>query len=299
MIQQSLLCGVVGLCFFSTQAFTADSTGNVIEKVESDKDPRRIKFSGVTWITKRSSGLVGPGPNYFADGPENIWVDDAGRLHLTIRKDDQGHWACTEIIAEGSVGYGRYEFYLDSAMGALDPNVVLGLFTWDTKTWKTEINAEIDIEVSQWANPLAPNLHFTVQPGWGPDTESGKYAERTLATHMDPRIGQSAHVFNWQADRVTFASHSGLSLTTGKPFAEWQFTAEGNLGRHVYSHDVKGLKSDAVLIPHPSPTTQTRINLWLVDKDRDGNPEPPSNNETVEVVISRFVFTPTDGAETP
>src|SRR5574341_1745935 len=40
--------------------------------------PRQISFSGYMWNVKKSNGRVGPGPNYFSDSTQNVWVDLSG-----------------------------------------------------------------------------------------------------------------------------------------------------------------------------------------------------------------------------
>ena len=37
--------------------------------------PRWISFSGYDWWPKTSTDLVGPGPNYFSDSTNNVWLD--------------------------------------------------------------------------------------------------------------------------------------------------------------------------------------------------------------------------------
>lgn len=36
---------------------------------------RLIGFGGYDWCVKRSNRKVGPGPNYFSDSTNNVWVD--------------------------------------------------------------------------------------------------------------------------------------------------------------------------------------------------------------------------------
>src|SRR5436305_806293 len=64
---------------------------------------RTISFSGYTWAVKASTGRVGPGPNYFSDSTNNVWVDTQGRLHLKITKVG-GRWNCAEVINQQSLG---------------------------------------------------------------------------------------------------------------------------------------------------------------------------------------------------
>jgi uncharacterized protein (TIGR02145 family) len=91
-----------------------------------------IHFAGLIWDIK--SGYGGPGPNYWSDSPQNVWLDDSGQLHLKIRQDenDSNKWYCSEIIAQQSYGYGEYRFYVSSNVNNLDSNIVVGLFTYET-----------------------------------------------------------------------------------------------------------------------------------------------------------------------
>jgi hypothetical protein len=41
---------------------------------------RKIDFSGFRWLVKGTDTLEGPGPNYFSDDEESVWVDGEGRL---------------------------------------------------------------------------------------------------------------------------------------------------------------------------------------------------------------------------
>src|ERR1700730_17053474 len=91
--------------------------------------PTVLQFSGYDWELKTSRNRAGPGPNYF--GPEGAWVDPVGRLHLRIAEED-GRWVCAEVINKANLGYGTYHFVVDDT-SHLDPQVVLGLFTWDTE----------------------------------------------------------------------------------------------------------------------------------------------------------------------
>ncbi|HNR30783.1 MAG TPA: hypothetical protein PKI11_07820, partial [Candidatus Hydrogenedentes bacterium] len=112
---------------------------------------RLLFFSGREWRVKRAAAPVGPGPNLFSDGLDNVWLDRAGRLHLRIGNEG-GVFRCAEVISLESFGYGAYVFHLDSAVDALDLNAVLGLFTWSDEAAYN--HREIDIEFARWGDPL-------------------------------------------------------------------------------------------------------------------------------------------------
>lgn len=157
--------------------------------------PDTILWNGATWGVKTSRSPVGPGPNLFDKG--NAWVDGTGNLHLRIAKNGAGAWSCAEIIAPASYGYGTYSFALASPVNALDPNVVLGLFTWSDRAQYA--HREIDIEFARWGNPSDPtNAQYVVQP-------------YTLASHLvrftQPSASSSLHRFHWHPGTVAFESY--------------------------------------------------------------------------------------------
>ena len=185
---------------------------------------RTVQFSGYTWQVKSSAGAVGPGPNLFSDSADNVWVDGAGRLHLQLTYS-KGHWRCAEVINTQSLGLGRYTFELDSPVDALDPNVVLGLFTWSDDP--AYANRELDIEFSRWGNAADPtNGQYVVQP-----YDRAGHLQRIT----QPAVASSIHSFDWREGAVAFAS------TTAAP-ADWAYTGGD--------------------VPPPG-SEHVRMNLWL------------------------------------
>lgn len=122
---------------------------------------RVISFSNYEWRVKASSGLVGPGPNYFSDTSASVWVDQNGWLHLKVRKE-AGRWLAAEIVSVNSFGHGEYAFEVDGSAAEIDRNAVLGLFTWSDEN--AFAHREIDIEVSRWTDPAGLNEQCVVQP---------------------------------------------------------------------------------------------------------------------------------------
>ena len=218
--------------------------------------PRIISFSGYNWSVKTSHGKVGPGPNYFSDSTNSVWVDAQGRLHMKILKD-RNRWNCSEVILQASLGYGTYRFYLDSAVDALDPNVVLGLFTWnDVPDYN---HREIDIEFSRWGQVNNLNAQYVVQPYNLP---------QNIFRWQDPAgLPQSTHSFNWATSSVFLQSLKGLNATPPDPsyIIQQQTLSNG--------------------IPVPGGEN-ARINLWL------NGGHAPTNGQAVEVIINRFEFAP-------
>jgi len=228
---KTLLC--LGLAFF-----TGVSMGEAREQRRSGADgtavaaaaaPRTVNFAGITWAVKSSSGeLWGPGPNRFSDAQSNVWVDEAGRLHLAITVEN-GVWKCAEVVAQQSFGYGSYRFTVETDVANLDARVVLGLFTWNDNPAYN--HREIDIEFSRWGYPLDPtNAQYTVQPY----TASANLLRWTL----NPGYGQTVHSFRWTKASIGFDSRFA-----GNSLKSWNYTRRAN-------------------IPKPGGENP-RINLWL------------------------------------
>jgi len=217
---------------------------------------RTISFSGYLWNVKASAGRVGPGPNYFSDSPNNVWVDALGRLHLKITRV-RGKWQCAEVVSQASFGHGTYRFYLDSPVDALDPSVVLGLFTWsDDPAYN---HREIDIEFARWGEPANLNAQYVVQP-YTLETNIHRFSQPA-------GVAQSVHSFRWEAAQVAFESVRGTAAQPADPgdlIQQWTCSTQ---------------------VPVPGGEN-ARMNLWLF------RGRAPTNGQEVEVVIRQFEFVP-------
>ena len=162
------------------------------EKPEKSAD-RIIEFSGYQWRVKTADIKLDPGPNYFSDSSESVWVDSAG-LHLAIRQRD-GKWFCAEVVLLTSLGYGEYTFQLVSRVDSLVEPVVFAGFVYES------VDREIDIEFSRGL--AAPdNSQYVVQPFQTP----GNLCRFTM-----PATATSTHRFTWHADSIFFASWEGFA----------------------------------------------------------------------------------------
>jgi hypothetical protein len=236
--------------------FTAQAVASALT-TRFDPAYRRIQFSGHEWWVKRSAGPVGPGPNYFSDSTNHVWVDPAGRLHLRIAQN-AGRWECAEIVSVRSFGYGGYRFEVDANLDTLDPNVVVGLFTWNDDP--AHAHREIDIEFSRWGNAAdTNNAQFAVQP---------YYLNGHLVRYRGgPDVRVSTHQFNWESNRVTFLAQRG----TYSP------APAGTNVLKQWAHTLR--------VP-PAGGENVRLNLWLF------NGKPPTDGQPVEVIVPGFRFVP-------
>ncbi len=213
---------------------------------------RKLEFSGRRWLVKGTDTREGPGPNYFSDDGENVWVDREGRLHLKISERD-GQWRCAEVVSEEEFGHGQYVFTLGGGADTINENVVLGLFTWDTDP--EHHNREIDIEIARWGEVANENCQYVVQPYEHP----GKLHR----FGVDLAGAGSTHNFEWGRGRVAFRSVRGHREET--VIDSWIYTGADT---------------------PPPGRAHARVNLWLF------RGAPPSDCREVEVVVARFGFTP-------
>ena len=197
--------------------------------------PATLSFGGQQWYVKSSSGKVGPGPNYF--GAANSFLDSQGRLHLRIDRDKRRRWQSAEVFAAASLGYGTYRWTVAGDVSNLDPNVVLGLFTWsDTPD---QAHRELDIEVARWGSTTDPtNAQFVVQP-WDTPGNMVRFAHPA---------GTSVFEFTWSPGQVAF-----LATAAGATVQEW-------------THSGPDVPTPGDEKPH--------MNLWLMNGSAPTNGQP-------------------------
>jgi hypothetical protein len=218
---------------------------------------RQFDFSGYGWWVKTSSGLAGPGPNYFSDSTNNVWVDTQGRLHLQIVPTN-GVWQCVEIINDRSFGCGQYRFTVSSPVSNLGSNAVLGMFTW---SYDSAYNyRELDIEQTRWEYAYGPSdvEDYAVSP---------YAAGQVLHFALPPGVTNSTHSLIWQSNNVAYQSLNGNFASPPAATNVWQ-TWNCALG-----------------IP-PAGGEQVHINLWL------DNGNVPAGNQPIEMILSAFEFVP-------
>jgi len=225
----------------------------------ADPEFRWISFSGYDWWVKDSPGLVGPGPNYFSDSTNNVWLDALGRLHLRIT-NRSNQWQCAEVVTKRTFGHGSYRFELDSPVNDINPSVVLGLFTWSDDPAYT--HREIDVECGRWADPGdVNNAQYVVQP-WDWPNHLVRYRVPAGQTN-------STHLFTWETNRISYQALRGSFSPTPaltNVISTWVF-------------------NNAADVPQTGDEN-IRINLWLI------NGNAPTDNREVDFIIRSFQFVP-------
>ena len=249
-------------CVMGPPALPASVTAQAVAAATVERvnpNVRWISFSGYDWWVKDSPGLVGPGPNYFSDSTNNVWLDGQGRLHLRIT-NRANQWQCAEVVTKRTFGYGSYRFELDSVVNGINPSVVLGLFTWSDDPAYT--HREIDVECGRWASPSdVNNAQYVVQP-WDWPNHLVRYA-------VPAGLTNSTHSFTWETNRIRCQALRGSyspNPATTNVISTWVF-------------------NNAADVPQTGDEN-VRINLWLI------NGSAPTNNSEVEFIIKSFQFVP-------
>jgi hypothetical protein len=207
--------------------------------------PPTITFSGYEWSVKDHNRKIGPGPNFFS--ASNVHVDPAGRLHLAITPQGK-KWTVAEVInTRSDLGHGTYTWTLASSP-TFDPNVVLGLFTWNDAP--DDNHREIDIEYARWGNAADPNnAQYVVQP-YSTAGNEHRWQDASL-------LAGSTHSFTWLPDRVDFESRAA----DGTLLESWSY--------------------DGPDVPAPGGEN-VRMNLWLF------RGAAPTDGQPVEIVFESF-----------
>ncbi len=209
-----------------------------------------IKFAGMNWHIKDSAGS--PGPNYWSNSSQNVWVDSLGYLHLKINKINN-KWYCSEIISDKKMDYGEYTFSINSDVTLIDPNAVVGLFLYQND------NHEIDIEFSRWGTKLNNLCWYSIQP-----LNSHRQSSFALENHLI----STTHKIIWSKKNINFQSYSGDYSTID--------SSNYIIGNWIYS----GLHN-----PVPD-SIRLHINFWLM------NGLPPSNQKDMELIIKAVKILP-------
>jgi len=158
-------------------------------RTASEFPPRKLHFSGYEWeivqVPSDSGGVM------HINSASNAWTDAKGWLHLRIALVS-GEWTCAEIAMSRSLGYGSYSFVIQH-MPQLEPGSVFGMFTWDPLEGGQN-HREIDVELSQWGDPISKNAQFAIQPYYVPAN----------VFRFNAPSGGLTHSFRWEPGRVSF-----------------------------------------------------------------------------------------------
>lgn len=234
--------------------------------VHRDASTRTLFFGGREWKVKRGDVPIGPGPNYFSDRVEDVWVDGEG-IHLTITFFN-GEWRCTEVILNQSLGYGTYNIVTKGRLDQLEPAAIFGIFTWDSNAPAELNNREIDIvEHAKWGD--AGNQHtsqFAVQPC---DMCPGCGQCDRFSVSLTNENSYITHLLTWQPGNLVFKAFLGRHVSATPPM---------NTLIHEWS-----IAGPAVRVPG---TENIRFNFHLFEG------MDPGSISVDQITVTDFSFSP-------
>jgi len=220
---------------------------------------RSVDFSGYRWQVKESQVPVGPMANLFGGSAKSVSVDRSGSLIMRIIKNKDS-WYASEVGLDRSLGWGTYTLHLRGFINRLDPNVILGIFTWDDDP--EEAHRELDIEFSEWGGDTTPdNTQFVVQP-WDGELNLHRF-------RFDQASADFSCSIEWTPGMAHFAlwnGHGPQPLSgDASLYREWTRTGS--------------------LIPSPGGE-RFRINFYL----NEGS--GPKDGKAAEMMMTAFTFEP-------
>ncbi|MCX7027698.1 MAG: glycoside hydrolase family 16 protein [Spirochaetes bacterium] len=217
-----------------------------------------LRFSGYIWTLRQSEEPGGPMGNRFAGQDLSVFLNPDKSLTLTLSRNG-GLWYGGEASLSRRLGYGIYLFRVRTRLSELDPNLVLGLFTYSP--FEKRAHDEIDIEFSAWGQQQNPVLgQYVVQP-----YDSDGHMVRFDLGKSD---GPATYSFAWDKDRIEFLSWKGYGPQPleGSPsiLVAWSYSGRKDM---------------------PDPRrANIFMNLYLA-----GKPEPAGSG-LVAVIVDSFEF---------
>jgi len=266
-----LMLLAIALCSCSKKLTSAPdsivSNEKLNNKVLQPLADRIISFSGIDWLVRQEAGTSGPDDNYWSNSSSSVWVDNAGYLHMKLRKDPAtNRWLCAEVISQQSFGYGSYVWKVEGRVDQLDKNVVFGLFNYKSGE---DGRHEVDIEFARWGNNAWPNFNYTVYPPYAYTVQRvGEAPKQTVDTTYELALNGSYSTYRFirSSQAVTYKAFHGHTEDNTLSFFPWSTTAW------------PGFPVSTLSLP-------VHMNLWLFQH------LPPSNNQEIEIIIHSFTFT--------
>jgi len=129
-------------------------------------------------------------------------IDSNDDLRFQITHNQSNNrWYCCELTASQQYLYGVFQWQVNGLMNHLDPNVVLGLFTYPPSA--PDGTDEIDIEFSFWGDASSNGLGWTVWPNHNTNLKD--------VNRQDPvsPVATSTVRFTWSPGRVLYQYMSG------------------------------------------------------------------------------------------
>eukprot|EP00741_Cyanophora_paradoxa_P000701 tig00000431_g675.t1 len=259
---------------------------------------RQLQWSGKVWAKKVAKFTqLDPGANFWSNRDEDVWVDDQGKLHLTLKRatqttDDgflQGRWYSTEVVLQDIMGYGTYIWYLDAPVPWVDPYAVLGIFFWEEEAtgispWR---HREIAFEFSQFGVGADPT-NFQFGSAYDPNPAIGRPENATIRVNIND-LKQAKNV---PASQTKYTLH--LTWTSGRAvfrvYPDW--ICKSKLMTKVERDAQTLLAEEVIEYPNiPTPGRQrVRMNMWKFPDTTGGDRQP--QDRTYEAIFGGFDYVP-------
>jgi len=211
---------------------------------------KTVRFSGYEWKVRTADSNRGGSITSY--DPANVWTDNGGALHLKIA-NSSGKWTCAEVNLTRSLGYGLYRFVVRES-SHIEPAAVLSMFTWDD-SGQDPNHKEIDVEITQWGDPLSKNAQYAIQPYYVPENVARFIVPSGILTYSS----------QWEPGTVSFRTIRGSVAGNGLHA----------IADHLFSSGVPAAGEELV-----------HMNLYIY-----GSAPSPLRNQN-EVVIEKFEYLP-------
>jgi hypothetical protein len=255
----------------------------------------RLRFSNA-WgnfsveAKESAEDICGPAGNFF--GKEVVSFDPIAEELTLEYAFVNGKWTASEVrlTQEDLFNYGEYSFHVKSVAviedgvqvsDRLPADLVLGLFSFDASDTNVEssFNHEVDIELSQFGDPEAPDVQFLVQP----DNIPGPHfpiERRFFSGGSTDTFEQAGHFYNF----------------TWNPTSIHWSTTSGGGQEYTYTTEVARLACTQDYIQCLPNNVDIRLNLWEISGGVARTPAfvnvTNETNTRVAVVIDYVGYVP-------
>ncbi|XP_055353258.1 uncharacterized protein LOC129599143 [Paramacrobiotus metropolitanus] len=213
--------------------------------------PKVISFSGFQWTVNPTSSKW---------NSDNAFVDEHGKLHLRLSKEDDG-WQGALLTSVSKFGFGRYQFHVDARLDKLDPNVTFAMYSQPEHSPDS-----VAIKFAKWGYGDAEQVSYGM---------SNRFVNEPFlrtATSVGHRFKlngpNTTHSFYRKRNSVLFRSQHGHENNNNR-YEIFNWNCE--LPKEIDQQD------------EYAPVT---LGLSLYDG------RPPTDGQEVEIVITSFIFHP-------
>ncbi|QCP47905.1 glycoside hydrolase family 16 protein [Trinickia violacea] len=161
---------------------------------------------------------------------------------MKITQLQDGRFACVELESLRQFGFGRYAFEVRGPIGAIDPNVVLGVFLYPPKDVGPDGTNEIDVELARWGISDGPQVNYTA---WYRSHKGNRHSTMRVPSGLD----DASFELNWQPEEVDWDS---------------SLQADGKVGfRKDLAEKPQTLVINLWLYKRPRPVSQGKLEFLI------------------------------------